>query len=412
MTNIILKRILIFGLIFWLGAGTVAAQGNLAVSFSNSPLFSENDLKPGDSATGEFSITNNSGSTKTLAVEAINYPGFPGANNVPSTDLSRALDIDIREAAGASFFSGTLFDFFEAGQTALLSALNGSTKSFAFQISFNPADANQWQGATTAFDLLVGFEGEAGGQVLAVLGGGGGGGASIFGLQIAGESVVSEVAEESVAITWRTSFKATSRVIFSKADEPHVLNLADNAAKPALYGYARSTPETDTPAPDRGVFEHAVTILGLAPGTTYFYRTISHASPDTVSIEKSFTTRGGVAPSSPQGASSNGTGASGAKVASGSQGPALGQPTGITSGPGATGGNANLTTPSEGENPLPPTLEPTEIPETAPGSDTAPSPLGAFAGTTGTNAGWLILILAVGVGVYWWWQNKGKGKKS
>jgi len=83
-----------------------------------------------------------------------------------------------------------------------------------------------------------------------------------------------------VIITWRTDYPATSRVIYDTISHPIL-------GSPPNYGYAFSTPEQDQ---DPRVTFHAVRIGGLAPETTYYYRTVSRASAEQVSSEYSFTT--------------------------------------------------------------------------------------------------------------------------
>lgn len=84
----------------------------------------------------------------------------------------------------------------------------------------------------------------------------------------------------SLTITWTTDHPSTSRVVYDTI--PHLeLGEAPN------YGYASSTIEADnTPK----VTSHTVIVSGLLPGTTYYYRSVSHGSPETVSTESSFTT--------------------------------------------------------------------------------------------------------------------------
>ena len=77
-------------------------------------------------------------------------------------------------------------------------------------------------------------------------------------------------------------------MIYGATTEAHTLNLSDNMGVPPLYGYAHTTPETDT-APK--VVDHSVTITGLTPGTTYFFRCVSRGS-FAVSTELSLTTTG------------------------------------------------------------------------------------------------------------------------
>jgi len=115
---------------------------------------------------------------------------------------------------------------------------------------------------------------------------GGSGGVSIGGLEIYGETA-SGITNNSVTIIWNTSKKSTSRVIFSSGDESHSFN----PDYPPNYGYLHSTDEIDAPAAEKGkTGSHTVVISGLLPGTVYYFRCISHASPPTISREYTFTT--------------------------------------------------------------------------------------------------------------------------
>lgn len=84
----------------------------------------------------------------------------------------------------------------------------------------------------------------------------------------------------SFTVNWVTNQLASSRVIYDTISHP-VLGLTPN------YDYANSTPETDT-APE--VLNHSVTVDGLVPGVTYYFRTVSQGSPESVSAESSITT--------------------------------------------------------------------------------------------------------------------------
>jgi hypothetical protein len=119
---------------------------------------------------------------------------------------------------------------------------------------------------------------------LVVIGGGGGGGGSFIasGLTISNETVLS-VGINTITITWNTNLNSTSRVIYSPQGFPHLLQVNN----PPNYGYVFSTDEDSSK-----VIKHAVIITGLTSGTTYYYRTVSHASPDTISREYSFITLG------------------------------------------------------------------------------------------------------------------------
>jgi hypothetical protein len=111
----------------------------------------------------------------------------------------------------------------------------------------------------------------------------GGGGAAIT-MAISNYETSIEVLSTSTKITWSTTLFSTSRVIYDTVAGKFDPNASPN------YGYAFSTAEQDTPAGNNGVTYHTVWLTGLAPDTTYYYRTISHASPDTIGQEKSFTT--------------------------------------------------------------------------------------------------------------------------
>ena len=94
------------------------------------------------------------------------------------------------------------------------------------------------------------------------------------------EETSSSLTETSGTITWSTDDPATSRVLYDTVSHA-VLDDSPN------YGYANSTVEADT---DPKVTDHSVVINGLTAGTTYFYRTVSHGSPEAVSDEHSIAT--------------------------------------------------------------------------------------------------------------------------
>lgn len=77
---------------------------------------------------------------------------------------------------------------------------------------------------------------------------------------------VTDVTSNSAVVRWETNIPASSRVIYDTVSHAS-LGTAPN------YGYANSTTVADT-APN-GVTTHAVTVSGLAPATTYYFRAIS-----------------------------------------------------------------------------------------------------------------------------------------
>jgi len=297
-----MQKIIFLISIALIGAGvlgvseTLAQNDNLVVEFEPDPLFQNTNFLPGQNVVGTARVVNNSGQPQRITTEAINYPGFPNPNNVPTSDLSRALSIIIREKGGNDLYGGlsptgekTLFNFYQNGETYLsdISSGAGGIKEYEFKINFPSEKENEWQNATTTFDILIGFQGvegdATGGGGGGGSGGGGGGGGGLFppGLTIQNESVATTTAI-SVTITWATSYFSTSQVIYDT-----VPGKFDLSAGSPNYGYAYSK-EGDNSGLEK-VTGHSVTITGLTPGTVYYYRCVSHGSL-AISQEHSFAT--------------------------------------------------------------------------------------------------------------------------
>jgi len=256
-----------------------AQADNLVVVFENTPLLNETNFLPGESVTRWVKVTNNSGDTQRIAVETIN-------ENDPD-NFGSQLDLVIKEGL-TTIYSNTLTNFFNAGETYLSDLNNGATTQYDFTIAFDSTSGNPYQGRILGFDILVGFQGTEGELPPTPPGGGGGGGGGLPpGLSILDESVrVTEIGETSVTINWTTSYFSTSQVIYGTGIEAHALDLSDNMGTPPRYGYSHTTPEYDT---SPKVTAHSVTITGLTPGTTYYFRAVSHASL-AISQQFSFTT--------------------------------------------------------------------------------------------------------------------------
>lgn len=253
------------------------AEDNLVVEFEETPLFDEANFLPGEGITRWAKVTNNSDGTKRIAVEAINVED--------PDNFGAVLNLEIKEG-GVTRYNNALSSFFNAGEVFLSElAGGGATSTYDFIVTFFSGASDSFQGKTLKFDLLIGFQGTEGGLLPGA--GGGAGGFLPPGLTIQDESVrITEIEETSVTIEWTTSYPATSYVLYAKEWESHTLDLTDNSGTPPKYGYANTTPEQDV---DPKVTFHSVTITGLTPGTTYFFRAVSHASL-AVSREYAFTT--------------------------------------------------------------------------------------------------------------------------
>ena len=297
----VLFLVAVFGFGF-LSAGAALAEnppspneGGLEVEFEQTPLFGneEGNFIPGNSVTRWVKVTNNTSEIKKIAVEAINYPKNI-LGNIPDDDLSQVLTIIIRKKGGNDIYGGssptgvkTLADFYENGETYLsdIAAKSngvGDVNEYEFEVSFPESKGDKWQGATTKFDIIVGFQGEDDNS--ATTSSSGGGGVLPPGLIIKYEQAI-EVTSNSATITWLTSHKATSQVVYSSQTE-YNNGYAFDLTKPN-YGYAHAAPD---PEDSTKVTGHSVTISGLTSGTTYYFRCVSHASPPTISRSHTFTT--------------------------------------------------------------------------------------------------------------------------
>ena len=288
MINNAMKKILI-GLIVFCGVGLIpagfaAAQGIVDISFENEPdaLFQQINFLPGESTGGWIKVKNISGETQKIGVEIIDKLDPLCQENC----LSDKLNLVITEGEnGTSLTTGSLTTFYEEGGIYLSDLGIGENTVYYFSISFNPMADDDYQGSEAKFDIKIGTFGEESisGEIIPGGGSSGGGGIFIAGLRILDESVP-DISDYSVTVTWLTTSESTSRVIYSPEGFPHILKLNN----PPKYGYAFSKEGDDSK--NEKVVAHSVTIAGLLPGTTYYFRCISHASPDTIGFEHSFTT--------------------------------------------------------------------------------------------------------------------------
>ncbi|HTR18865.1 MAG TPA: immunoglobulin-like domain-containing protein [Candidatus Paceibacterota bacterium] len=120
--------------------------------------------------------------------------------------------------------------------------------------------------------------------------------------------------DDSVTITWTTSHPASSRVVWGTSSVSDASSTEAKAGGDDNYGYPNTTVETDD---SPMVTSHSVTISGLSSGTTYYFRPISHGSPETAGAEVSVITESAPAPSS--GGGSPGGGGGGGSISTYSQ---------------------------------------------------------------------------------------------
>jgi hypothetical protein len=300
--NKLFKTILI-GSVVILGAGFLFASPVSAVTDSlfvdwsvtgtdgwqplTGAIFNEANFLPGSGVTRFIKVTNNSGQSQRIAIEAI--------NENDGDNLASQMSLVIKQG-GTTIFNNTLKKFFDQGATYLSDLSNGASTVYDLTVTFNSDANNNYQAKLLGFDILVGFEGTeggttplnpgegSGGTISGTSAGGGGGGGAPSGLTIQGEANFC-ISDTDTIIMWGTSYNSTSRVVYGT--KSGVFDLT----KPN-YGYEFSTLEINNTPPIsvNGVTGHMVNIIGLTPNTKYYYKVISHASPDTVGGEFSFIT--------------------------------------------------------------------------------------------------------------------------
>ncbi len=267
----------------------------------NSALFENADFLPGDSVERRVRITNkeitpdNPGKNYPVAIEAINvnnpYLGLPFITD----KFGDILNFKVEEKIGGEIkYEKTLSEFFDESKKSdeiVIAKLlgNGASKDFIFLVYFDETGSDKYQKSSIKFDIIFGLKGVEGGSI---------GENPPSGLTIGNENTQTMITNDPIVteytaiISWSTSYKSTSQVIYCKEIENCVFDLSKNSGIPPRYGYNYTTEEEDTPANEHGVMDHIMKLTGLLPNTTYEYRTVSHASPPTISREYTFTTLG------------------------------------------------------------------------------------------------------------------------
>lgn len=251
-------------------------------SVHNVSLFNETDIAPGYSITGTLRIKNASTDSQTAIIEAVDF-----SNPLPDDDLARALNIAISlQGGGGYIYNDTLANFFQEREYKLAAGFAaGAENVYDVVVSFPADKGDYWQEKTTSFGLMVGFQGsDSKGVTLTTISGSGSAGGQVRGLIIQNEMAAS-ITANSATIIWTTNHAASSWVVYAKEGESHLFDLTKTN-----YGYSHSTAEIDLD--NNKTINHRITISGLEPNTTYYYRCVSHASL-AVGVDHSFTTAAG-----------------------------------------------------------------------------------------------------------------------
>jgi len=249
--------------------------------FSSETLFNEGNIMPGDAFSREVRVSNNTLDTKKLAVELIDNTGCA------SDCLSDALFLTIFHNSAVKR-QGSLSSFYPTGETEFDQLPGNTIREYELEITFMGEAGNQYQDSSADFDIQVGVLSDDESISEEVTSGGtGSSGSSFFynDLRITRERV-QNVQPTSATVTWDTNRKATSRVIYAPEGYDHTIDPDD----PPKYGYAKTTTEFNTPAAGYGTTSHRVQLTDLFPDTIYYFRCVSHASPEEQGTELMFKT--------------------------------------------------------------------------------------------------------------------------
>ncbi|MFA6928629.1 MAG: fibronectin type III domain-containing protein [Patescibacteria group bacterium] len=254
-------------------ASSARAGTNLVdVLFEYPKLFDEANFLPSQSVSRWVKVKNVSAESQTIIAKIKDLED--------TGNLGTQINLKIKKG-GAVLQSGTLTGFYLDGEKILSAISPGEEVEYVYEATFNPASGNGDKGKTLTFNIDVGSQstesvgGEGGGG-----GSGGGGGGYTFSDLIIYNEAVRVISGTEAEITWLTNKNATSRVIYDSASHPDI-----TGEVPPNYGYDFSNSEDSTM-----ITGHSMTLTGLTPATIYYFRPISHASPEKLGTELAFTT--------------------------------------------------------------------------------------------------------------------------
>lgn len=143
---------------------TVRAFGDLKVNFgvgSNEPIFTVDNMAPGDIESREVDVTNGGQSPQSIAVKGVRSGGVGNNPRIES-----ALEITISKGGtvlygqGSSTGKRTVTQFFnDSGQSdgiVLSSVQPGNSELYTFTVILPTEAGNEFQGKSVVFDLIFG----------------------------------------------------------------------------------------------------------------------------------------------------------------------------------------------------------------------------------------------------------------
>ncbi len=136
---------------------TVSCDSGGCSSTGTKPLFSEGNIYPGWTVTKEIKAENNYGEDREFALEIVNF--------TDPDSLGEKIEVEVKETAGASLFSGTLTDLENEGYLILSSVITGDDKDYQLSAELPTSVGNLYQSKNLSFDFNFGFESLADGDI-------------------------------------------------------------------------------------------------------------------------------------------------------------------------------------------------------------------------------------------------------
>ncbi len=247
----------------------------LVVNFVPNPLFGESNFLPGQASVANINIQNNSVSSRSVAIKAI--------NKNDADNFGEQLHLKIQDS-NQIYFDDSLANFFDQNLVNLAKLQAGDSTNYNLTVDFNSETGNDYQDKTLGFDIQLIFSSKENldSTQIVIASSGGGTGVDYVGLNIFNE-LASHQTKDSAIISWFTNQSATSRVIYSRSQDAHVFQAFSSPS----YGYQYSTSE------DRVLVTfREIKLSELDADTLYYFRVISHRNnqAETVSPEYSFRT--------------------------------------------------------------------------------------------------------------------------
>jgi len=252
-----------YAYVWQFGDGTTGAGQATSKSYSTVGSYTVT-LKVKDFGGDELNATASLTVANTLNENEDNDNGGNGGGSAQS-----ALVVSISTPMTSSFATNE--------SIAFSAAVTGGTAPYAYVWQFGDGTTGAGQATSKSYSTVGSytvtlnvkdFDGNSNSATLplTITSSNGGGDGGTVDLTVS-NIIVTGVTHDSATITWETNRSASSRVIYDTTSRPSI----DGQSGPN-FGYAFSTETSDS---ETKVTSHSVTVTGLSPETSYYFRVIS-----------------------------------------------------------------------------------------------------------------------------------------